>query len=49
MNSTPSLPGLIVIDVQRAFDIWDASGARRNQPDAIHRIVTAAEVIAALG
>jgi len=31
-------PALLVIDVQRAFDIWDASGERRNQPDAIDRI-----------
>jgi len=38
MTSKPSPPALLVIDVQRAFDIWDASGERRNQPDAIHRI-----------
>jgi nicotinamidase-related amidase len=38
MNSPPSPPALLVIDVQRAFDIWDASGERRNQPDAIERI-----------
>jgi len=29
---------LIVIDVQRAFDEWEASGKRRNNPDAIARI-----------
>jgi nicotinamidase-related amidase len=39
MNSKPlSRTALLVIDVQRAFDIWDASGKRRNQPHAIHRI-----------
>jgi nicotinamidase-related amidase len=39
MNAKPSLPpALLVIDVQRAFDIWDASGERRNQPNAIRRI-----------
>lgn len=31
-------PALIVIDVQRAFDEWEAAGQRRNNPDAIHRI-----------
>jgi nicotinamidase-related amidase len=35
---------LIVIDVQRAFDVWEAAGQRRNNPDAIARI---AELIAA--
>jgi nicotinamidase-related amidase len=29
---------LIVIDVQKAFDDWEASGKRRNNPDAIKRI-----------
>ena len=29
---------LIVIDVQKAFDEWEASGKRRNNPDAIKRI-----------
>jgi nicotinamidase-related amidase len=33
-----SLPALIVIDVQRAFDQWEAAGKRRNNPDAIARI-----------
>ncbi len=33
-----SSPALIVIDVQRAFDEWEAAGQRRNNPDAIHRI-----------
>jgi nicotinamidase-related amidase len=34
----PPPPALIVIDIQRAFDIWEAAGVRRNQPDAIDRI-----------
>lgn len=37
-------PALIVIDVQRAFDEWEAAGQRRNNPDAIRRI---AELLAA--
>jgi nicotinamidase-related amidase len=36
---TSSLPALIVIDVQRAFDEWEAAGKRRNNPDAVARIV----------
>src|SRR6201996_2065227 len=39
----PSAPAnktaLIVIDVQRAFDEWEAAGKRRNNPDAVARIV----------
>jgi nicotinamidase-related amidase len=31
-------PALIVIDVQRAFDEWEAAGKRRNNPDAVARI-----------
>jgi nicotinamidase-related amidase len=30
---------LIVIDVQRAFDEWEAAGKRRNNPEAVARIV----------
>ena len=30
---------LIVIDVQRAFDEWEAAGKRRNNPQALVRIV----------
>ncbi len=30
---------LIVIDVQRAFDQWEAAGKRRNNPEAVGRIV----------
>ena len=33
-----ALPALIVIDVQRAFDEWEAAGKRRNNPDAVARI-----------
>ena len=33
------LPALIVVDVQRAFDEWEADGKRRNNPDAVARIV----------
>jgi len=29
---------LIVVDVQRAFDDWEAAGRRRNNPDALARI-----------
>jgi nicotinamidase-related amidase len=38
-QSPPSRTALIVIDVQRAFDLWEASGKRRNNPKAIERIV----------
>ena len=27
-----------MIDVQRAFDLWEAAGQRRNNPDAVSRI-----------
>jgi nicotinamidase-related amidase len=30
---------LIVVDVQRAFDEWEAAGKRRNNPNAVARIV----------
>jgi nicotinamidase-related amidase len=35
----PSRTALIVVDVQRAFDEWEAAGKRRNNPEAITRIV----------
>lgn len=35
---TSPLPALIVVDVQRAFDEWEAAGKRRNNPDAVARI-----------
>jgi nicotinamidase-related amidase len=34
-----SRTALIVVDVQRAFDEWEAAGRRRNNPDAVARIV----------
>src|SRR5260370_792025 len=34
-----SQTALIVIDVQRAFDEWEAAGKRRNNPAALARIV----------
>jgi nicotinamidase-related amidase len=34
----PSRTALIVVDVQRAFDQWEAAGKRRNNPDAVARI-----------
>jgi nicotinamidase-related amidase len=45
MTEQPSSStALIVIDVQRAFDQWEAAGKRRNNPDAVRRI---AELLAA--
>jgi nicotinamidase-related amidase len=39
MSSNPSsLTALIVVDVQRAFDEWEAAGKRRNNPEALARI-----------
>ena len=34
----PTHAALVVIDVQRAFDLWEAAGKRRNNPDAVARI-----------
>jgi nicotinamidase-related amidase len=40
MNTNPPSPtALIVVDVQRAFDEWEAAGKRRNNPEAVARIV----------
>jgi nicotinamidase-related amidase len=45
MSSQPSsATALIVVDVQRAFDQWEAAGKRRNNPGAVKRI---AELLAA--
>lgn len=44
MNDLASRTALIVVDVQRAFDEWEAAGKRRNNPDAVARI---AELLAA--
>jgi nicotinamidase-related amidase len=39
MSDNPSSPtALLVIDVQRAFDEWEAAGKRRNNPEAVARI-----------
>jgi nicotinamidase-related amidase len=43
-NTASSRPALIVVDVQRAFDEWEAAGKRRNNPQAVARI---AELLAA--
>ena len=34
----PAHTALVVIDVQRAFDEWEAAGKHRNNPDAVARI-----------
>jgi nicotinamidase-related amidase len=34
----PSPIALVLIDVQRAFDQWEAAGRRRNNPHAVERI-----------
>jgi nicotinamidase-related amidase len=39
MIDQESTTALIVVDVQRAFDEWEAAGKRRNNPDAVARIV----------
>ena len=39
MGRSPSRTALIVVDVQRAFDEWEAAGKRRNNPEALARIV----------
>jgi nicotinamidase-related amidase len=39
MSAGPSaLTALVVIDVQHAFDEWEAAGQRRNNPQAVARI-----------
>ena len=38
-NSPASSTALVVVDVQRAFDQWEAAGKRRNNPEAVTRIV----------
>jgi nicotinamidase-related amidase len=37
-DNPPSPTALIVVDVQRAFDEWEAAGKRRNNPEAVARI-----------
>lgn len=38
MTNRQSTTALVVVDVQRAFDEWEAAGRRRNNPDAVARI-----------
>jgi nicotinamidase-related amidase len=38
MPESKSTTALIIVDVQRAFDEWEAQGKRRNNPDAVARI-----------
>ena len=40
---------LIVVDVQRAFDQWEAAGKRRNNPHAVARIVDLLDAFRACG
>ena len=39
IHDASSKAALVVIDVQRAFDEWEAAGKRRNNPEALARIV----------
>jgi hypothetical protein len=39
MTDRDATTALIVVDVPRAFDAWEAAGKRRNNPDAVARIV----------
>ena len=39
MSELSQNTALIVIDVQRAFDQWEAAGKKRNNPQAVARIV----------
>jgi len=48
-HSRPSRPALIVVDVQRAFDQWEAAGKRRNNPQALTRIVELLNAFRACG
>jgi nicotinamidase-related amidase len=34
----PQSTALVIVDVQHAFDEWEAAGKRRNNPDAVARI-----------
>jgi len=38
MTDQKSRTALIVVDVQRAFDEWEAAGKRRNNPHAVARV-----------
>ena len=47
-NSSPRT-ALIVVDVQRAFDQWEAAGKRRNNPQAVARIADLLEAFRECG
>ncbi|MDA9510091.1 isochorismatase [Bradyrhizobium sp. CCBAU 11386] len=46
---TNPLSALIVVDVQRAFDEWEAAGKRRNNPDAVAQIAALLRAFRASG
>jgi nicotinamidase-related amidase len=48
-HSPSSRPALIVVDVQHAFDQWEAAGKRRNNPQALTRIVELLNAFRACG
>jgi nicotinamidase-related amidase len=45
----PIRAALLVIDVQHAFDEWEAAGKRRNNPDAVARIADLLRAFRAAG
>ena len=47
-HSPTSRIALMVVDVQRAFDQWEAAGKRRNNPDAVDGDAHSAEDIHAM-
>ena len=49
MSNSSARTALIVIDVQRAFDAWEAAGKRRNNPQAVARIVDLLDAFRACG
>src|SRR5215213_7075983 len=50
MSQNPPSPiALIVVDVQRAFDQWEAAGKRRNNPQAVERIADLLDAFRAAG
>jgi nicotinamidase-related amidase len=49
MGDSPDRTALIVVDVQRAFDQWEAAGKRRNNPQAVDRIVDLLDAFRAHG
>ena len=49
MPTSRANTALIVIDVQRAFDAWEAAGKRRNNPQAVARIADLLQAFRARG